>query len=206
MLKASRLQLVVVLALLVAAVVPTLWALSAGSTPADLALNFGTGMAGSLVTFVLITLVVERRSEAEARISREKDTLIEQMGSADNVTALRAVAKLRQRGWLADGSLKGVSFSRANLAGADLSGADLKRTDFSGANLSSANLQQATFYKALLLGADLENADLAGAYCIEANFSSANLTNAQFKGAFLANAVFTGARVAPDQLAAGWSY
>lgn len=105
--------------------------------------------------------------------------LINKLGSPENRCALEAVDQLRARGWLTDGSLKGIGLCRAELRDADLRKADLGGVDFHQANLqwtdltfadlrcaklTRANLQGANLRLANLTRADLFKADLHGAY------------------------------------------
>ena len=90
-------------------------------------LNFGTELAGAVVTFIMLQLLVGGRAR--------KEELIAQMGSDVRDVAVPAADELRRRGWLTDGSLIG-----ADLIGADLSGADLIWADLSGANLIGATV------------------------------------------------------------------
>ena len=81
-----------------------------------LLLNFGTEMAGAVVTYLLLELVIGRREEREAKLEAEKQQLeakkadlIAQMGSQVQDVAIAAVEELRRHGWLTDGSLRGAN-------------------------------------------------------------------------------------------------
>ena len=167
----------VLLILIVVALVSSLVALLWGNQEWDgLALNFGTEMAGALVTYGLLELVIRRREEREAK----KADLIAQMGSSVKDVAIAAAEELRRRGWLRDGSLTGATLARANLQGANLGGANLQGTNLSGANLQGAflvgaSLQGATLARANLQGADLFMANLQGAMLLGANLQEAVL-------------------------------
>jgi len=80
--------------------------------------NLASEGAGLSFTILVINALVAWQNE-----EREKRDPILQMGSPDNTFAKEAVRKLRVRGWLEDGSLRGTNLSRANLEGANLSGA-----------------------------------------------------------------------------------
>ena len=56
--------------------------------------------------------------------------LINKIYSLENKPSLEAVEELRIRGWLADGSLRGVALCQAQLEHSDLMGADLKECGF----------------------------------------------------------------------------
>lgn len=152
-----------------------------------LALNLGTELAGALVTYLLLELVVGRMERREAEREAEKKEceakkadLIAQMGSQVPDEAIRAIEELRRYGWLYDGSLQGANLVRANLPEVDLVGADLQR-----AILDEANLQGATLSAASLQGAALRGADLQWARLLRANLQEANLFDANLQRAVL---------------------
>lgn len=116
------------------------------------ALNLGTELVGAAVTYYLFGQVVGRREQQEKereaerqRLEDEKARLIAEMGSSVRDVAIAAAEKLRQRGWLEDGSL-------------------------SGAYLPEADLREAKLYKADLSKADLQRAKLGGATCARPNW------------------------------------
>jgi len=154
------------------------------------ALNFGTEMAGAVVTYLLLEIVLETR--------QRKETLIAQMGSMIRDVAVPAVDELRRQGWLEDGSLKGGHFSKANLEGANLDGANIQNARFELANLKEAilefaGLEGAIFEISNLEGADLERAKLEGACFNRANLQRARLWSAHLQGAELIEANLVGA-------------
>jgi uncharacterized protein YjbI with pentapeptide repeats len=146
----------------------------------ELWLNLGTELAGAVVTFVLIDLVLGARQRKEA--------VITQMGSDVRDVAVPAVDDLRREGWLKDGSLVGAELVGARLQGANLTGAHLQK-----ANFTLARLQGASLWLARLQGANLEFARLEGAVLIEANLEGAVLADANLEGARLTEANLTGA-------------
>ena len=151
-----------------------------------LALNLATELAGALVTYVLLQLVIGRREEEEAK----RTGLIAQMGSQVLGDAIRAVEELRRHGWLHNGSLQGANLEKANLEGADLVGANLQEAllrgvNLQGANLQMANLRGASLDQANLQGIDLSRANLERANLIWANLQRADLVGANLQGAFL---------------------
>jgi uncharacterized protein YjbI with pentapeptide repeats len=95
--------------------------------------------------------------------------LMNKLRSPDNKVVLQAVEELRVRGWLGDGSLRGVALCQAQLQGCDLMGANMSTIDLHQAQLTWAG---ANFSKADLTGADLYKANLRGAN---------NLTDEQLK-------------------------
>jgi len=102
---------------------------------------------------------------------------------------------LRERDWLLDGSMKGVSLRGADLRGVDFSAALLMDVDLDECNLSFADLSDADLENASLRDANLEGATLEGV-----NFSGVDLTNANFKMANCAAADFHDAEVTMEQL------
>ena len=158
--------------------------------------NFSTEMMGAIATFALFELVIEARKRTEDKqeaIDKEKTTLIIQMGSKDNATAITAVEQLHMNGWLEDGSLKGMVSDRPNLSDAHLWKANLSDVEWfeanlSGANLGEANLSDAHLFGSNLSGAEIDNANLSGANLSEANLKHADLSGANLSGTNLKHA------------------
>jgi hypothetical protein len=115
--------------------------------------------------------------------------LIKKLSSPENKRVLEAVAALRVRGWLSDGSLAGVPLCYCHLEGADLLGADLKGVDLhqahlEWADLSMADLSDAKLTRASLQGANLSETNLTGADLFKANLQGArNVSGAQLASA-----------------------
>jgi len=111
--------------------------------------------------------------------------LINKLRSPENRTALKAVEELRARGWLSDGSLRGIALCQAQLQGADLMNADFSDVDFHQAHLewsdlSMADLRRAKFTRATLYGVNFSQANLLRADMYKANLRDArNLTDDQ---------------------------
>lgn len=111
--------------------------------------------------------------------------LVAKLSSPENKRVLEALAELRARGWLGDGSLAGVPLCYSHMEGADLLGADLREVDLhqahlEWADLSMANLSGAKLTRANLQGANMSEADLTGADLFKANLLNAgNLGDAQ---------------------------
>jgi uncharacterized protein YjbI with pentapeptide repeats len=137
-------------------------------------------LAGALVTFVLIDLILGARQRKEALITR--------MGSDVRDVTVSAVEDLRGEGWLTDGTLRGVDLMGAHLRGADLGFAQLERAD-----LRFARLPQAVLAEAHLEGANLQDADLERAVLVETHLQRASLKFANLEGAVLVGANLTGA-------------
>ena len=104
--------------------------------------------------------------------------LINKIFMLDNKSTLQAVEELRVRGWLTDGSLRGVALCQAQMGNADLMGADLRNVDFHQANLEFADLR-----KARLNGAKLNRASLYRANFDQADLTYADLYKANLRGA-----------------------
>ena len=104
--------------------------------------------------------------------------LIRTMRSPENALVLEAIAELRARGWLEDGSLRGVMLCHAHLEGSDLTKANLREVDLhqahlEGSDLSLADLGSAKVTRACLRGANLSQTNLAGADLFKADLAEA---------------------------------
>ncbi len=124
-----------------------------------------------------------------------KRDLIKQMGSENNETALIAVDKLREKGWLTNGSLRDADLRDANLRGANLFGAYLTEAILNGVDLSNANLSNAYLIDTDLRNAELSHTDLSSADLSDANLSGADLRNANLRGANLFGADLSNANL-----------
>jgi hypothetical protein len=167
-----------------AAVSALLGALPIGDYGKGLALNLATELAGALITYGLLELVIGRMERREAKREAEKKEfeakkadLIAQMGSSVKDVAVAAAEELGRYGWLIDGSLRGADLREANLQGASLYNAKLE-----GVRLTWANLQEAYLGLANLRRADLGGANLQGAILTGANLQKANLFEANLQG------------------------
>jgi hypothetical protein len=107
------------------------------------------------------------------------------MRSPENKLVLDAIAELRARGWLEDGSLRGVMLCHAHLEGSDLYRANLSEVDLhqahmDGSDLGLADLRKTKLTRTSLRGVNLSQADLAGADLFKADLTdSRNLTDEQ---------------------------
>lgn len=104
--------------------------------------------------------------------------LVRKIRSPESKLVLEAVEELRARGWLEDGSLKGVVLCHAHLERADLCKAslidvDLHQAHLQEADLSMANLTNAKVTRANLQGANLSAANLRGADLFKADLRDA---------------------------------
>jgi hypothetical protein len=142
--------------------------------------NAAAEVASVAVAVLVMDSLNERRAEQQL-----KAQLIRELGSTDNRIALRAVRELRTRGWLRDGSLRGASLYKANLAGAMLHETDLQRAKLAKANLAGAFLVDADLQWAKLEGANLAGALLSGANLRGADLRGANLQETDLQGAIL---------------------
>jgi hypothetical protein len=115
--------------------------------------------------------------------------LIRKMRSPETKLVLEAIAELRARGWLEDGSLRGVMLCHAHLEGSDLYKANLREVDLhqahlEGSDLGLADLGSAKVTRANLRGANLSQANLDGADLFKTDLSDArNVTDEQLKQA-----------------------
>ncbi|GEM_PF-5269034 len=162
--------------------------------------NLSAGMAGTIITFLLLVLVVERRdklNDAQERFEieqREHLFLLKQAG--DNLQARQDVLnRMMARGLLVGIDLNGCNLEGVNLKDANLKSAKLRRAKLKGANLIGANLENAfatdaDFEDAIIVGANLEYASFRST-----RFNNANLTASNLRGAFLVGADFSSANL-----------
>lgn len=180
--------------------------------------DFYANVSSELLSIV-ITVVVLDRLQQRRQNAQDLQRLKALMASDENMITKIAVAELRARGWLEDGSLQGANLERANLQGARLrymnlqaaylDGANLQEADLSHTNLQKAfmmsanlqatnlkrsNLQAMVLDHAQLQGADLVFANLQAAGLIEAKLQGARLLGAKLQGACLVNANLQGAK------------
>ena len=111
-----------------------------------------------------------------------KTELINKIWGLENKYSLQAIEELRVRGWLADGSLRGVALCQAQLQDANLMEADLSNVDFHQANLDYADLRKAKlngvkFSRASLQGVNFDHADLNYADMYKVNLRGARNLN-----------------------------
>lgn len=147
--------------------------------------NLYTEFLSIVVTVLVLNTLTTLRAEA-----RQKEELIFQMGSDENVTARAAVKMLKHKSWLTDGSVKGADLRAANLKETDLRDANLEQADLRSvnleqANLRGANLEQANLDSANLSGVNLENANLEQAYMWNANLEGTSLVGANLERAYM---------------------
>jgi len=115
--------------------------------------------------------------------------LIYKLRSPDNKRVLQAVEELRVRGWLQDGSLRGVPLCHVHMQSVDLLSADLSNVDFHQANfenadLSMSNLSNSKLTRVNFQRANLSHTNFSGADMYKANLKEArNITDEQFKKA-----------------------
>lgn len=139
-----------------------------------MAMGFVNAIAGSLLTFLLIDLLLARQRDAERRESREQERRAELLarlrrGSLEQNRGV--VEQLRSAGWLRDGFLQDADFSAANLEEMDFEGADLRGALFVGAHLRRASFRNADVSTARFAHADLRGARFDGARTEGADFS-----------------------------------
>ncbi len=190
----ARLRWVVLCVLIAVALVSSLIALLSGSQWQDALLNFGTEMAGAVVTYALFELIIERRERekvGEKQLESRKAELIAQMGSSVRDVAIPATEELRRCGWLQDGSLKRANLGDGNLQGVPLWGASLQEAILVYANLEGAILTGTKLQGANLGGANLQEANLGGANLQGTTLVGANLQGANLRGANLQGAILT---------------
>ncbi len=141
----------------------------------DFVSDFVQRIRSEVVIAVIVVLAMWIFNDWRA-VQREKALLMTQLGSPDSGFAAEAARILRVRGWLTDGSLRGLFLVQANLHGAKL-----WRADLHGAELMEANLAEANLHKTDLSNAKLWEADLHGAELMEANLYKADLRKADLR-------------------------
>jgi hypothetical protein len=178
-------------------------------------LNLGPELIGAVVTYALFEMFLGRRmkeEEEKARLAEEtkneKQRLIQEMGSSVHDVAIAAVEKLRQHGWLGDGSLQGANLFGANLRDASLFGAYLRGANLAWANLRGVYLYDADLRDAWLIGAPLwgarldraklQDTKLMAADLREAKLAGANLEGANLRDAILDHALYDERTILPD--------
>ncbi|MGB1288840.1 MAG: pentapeptide repeat-containing protein [Aggregatilineales bacterium] len=170
--------------------------------------NFSTEMMGAIITFALFELVLGGQQRADAEKSQMESDLARLKGllaSEDAVMRKMAFAELQSRGWLKDGSLRGMNLEYVQLIGANLTKAQLGYANLTGSTLNDANLTGAWLKDANLTGSTLNDANLTKALLIGVNLTGTTLNNANLMGARLEyarlmnaqmnNANLTGARL-----------
>jgi uncharacterized protein YjbI with pentapeptide repeats len=134
------------------------------------ALNFGTEMAGAIVTYVLLEVVIGTR--------QKKQLLISQLTSKSIDVAINAIEEIVRNDWHRDGSLNNLRLFKVNLPGIEIDSASFENSDMREANLEDAVLRSANLRWAALQGANLIHTDLSFS-----DMSNAGLTNAVLMGA-----------------------
>jgi hypothetical protein len=129
--------------------------------------GMSTEMTGALIATILFGVVIgyleERDNKETLRNENIRALLMVDMGGLDNAEALHAVDRLRQYGWLTNGTLKDTPLIDANLANANLESAYLRGVIFTNAILTGADLRGANLRGAIFTGADLAGAQLDAA-------------------------------------------
>src|SRR5258708_24026355 len=111
--------------------------------------SYGINIYASLVSSFATVCFVEIFNRRRAR-RQYKQQLIDELGNINNSSAKSAAHYLGKRGWLKDGSLKGLAFDNANW----------QETLLHFANLVGASLSYVQAYKANLYCADLKGVSL----------------------------------------------
>lgn len=184
----SRLRFQVLIALLLLAILPSLWVLARNGDWDSFILNFSTEMGGAFVTFILIDQILgkrEKRDEEERERQLNRVDRVKRMSSEINAIARRAVEEFRDSRELFTGALHGISITGADLSNANLQGANLEGIHGVKSKLISANLQGVNFKVAFLIEAYLQNADLGDANLQGAFLSGSDLQGAKLTGANL---------------------
>lgn len=169
----------------------------------DFAQNFGTEMAGALVTFWLLDQILGERQqqiEAEERLRQAQASFRTQLRQATHSREDRQAIldEMRDRYLLRGANLRFLMLDWAQLQWADLNQvklreASLQTADLSQAELEKADLQGVNFKGAHLTGTVLVNANLRGTILYNADLSHALLMGVDLIGAILSHADLRGA-------------
>ena len=153
--------------------------------------DYSVHVSTDLIFVAITILIIDNLNKAEA-IKRERQDLIFQMGSANNVVATEAVRRLKGGDFWSN-SLQGKRFPGADLTKAELKEADLRNTDLDGTNLTEAKLEYAHLEGAVFIDTNLSRANLSNAHLENAKilvtikdlhiFEGANLNEVDLKGA-----------------------
>jgi|GEM_PF-599320 len=186
------------IAFLVVGVVLLVWGtlLEPPSTFRDFLLLHFSEWTPGLVTDGLLLLVVNHILRRH-----ERRRVVSQVGSLSNEFALDAVRRVRQEGWLADGTMVGADMERARLADADLSGGRLAGVNLTAADLKGASLHHVDLRGANLTAANLRRADLRWSDLTGARLRWADLRDALLDGAATEGADLRGAALDPRSAA-----
>jgi hypothetical protein len=180
-LRIERTEHIIVLALALIAVASIVVAAVTKPSPEDwgawvsaLAMNLASGIAASLLTFLLIDLMLANQREAESHETYERerrDRLLSSLRAGPLEENRSVLEQLRSAGSLKDGALHDADFTGANLEGLDFSAADLRGALFVGCCLRRASFRNADVSMARFSHADLRAARFDGAITKGADFT-----------------------------------
>jgi len=156
--------------------------------------DFYANGAAELASIAITVLIVDRLSEWRAE-RREKEQILSQISSNSNQFALEAIREAQNRGWLYNGTLQGITITRADLSGVNLFQADLAESIFYRANLSKSDMALADFRDAYIRSVSMKDSDLrhvnfVNTYLSRVQFDGSNLRDSQFTGAYLRRVSF----------------
>ena len=184
-------------------------------------LNVYTEFLGVMATVLFLDVWYQHRDKIRGK-QELKSRLLQDVISPINSTAIDAIHRIDQMGWLNDANglltgktffdvnwenadltfanLENTGFANARLAGAKFTGANLNGVtiiegNFEGANLWSATLDNSKLPRACLSGADLLMASLTNADLRQANFANATCVLANFQNANLGYATLEGVQL-----------
>lgn len=159
--------------------------------------NIATDLTSISITVLIIDTLYRLQS-----IRKEKEELVLQLGSTNNLFALEALRMIKSKRWgyKADSTINGAFLANANLQTSDLSTMNLMECDLSNSNLVDALLNSTTLSYTKLIFADLSNVKLNYASLDHANLVGSNLTNieadeANFSGANLNRTILESAKL-----------
>lgn len=164
------------------AVITTIWSVIRTGDYEGLALNFGTEMAGAIITYLLLEIFIGT--------NQKRQLLISQLTSKSIDIAINAIEEIVRNDWHADGSMNNAFLGKLNLPSAEIHFANFENSELVESNFKNANLYRSNLQWALLQRADFTNADLSFsrfsyADLIDCNLSYANLFHADFSRSHL---------------------
>lgn len=172
--------------------------------------NIGTGLLGSLITYLLLESIIGHRKEKinvqrqmEDRIAEVERRRLEQQivaiyelkSSQSNVAKQNILNKMRDLDLLRGATLSNLDLSEMDLSEARLTNARFVNVSFVNANLQHAQLDYSYFEKTRLIGASLKNTNLNMAEMVDVDMTDCTLRDAQIVAADMSMVILRGARL-----------
>ena len=172
------------------AIITTTWSVIRTGDWEGLALNFGTEMAGAIITYLLLEIFIGT--------NQKRQLLISQLTSKSVDISTNAIEEIVRNDWHVDGSMSNTFLGKLNLPSAEINLANFENSELVEANFKDASLyrsnmqwallQRANFTNADLSFSDLSYADLIDCILINVNLFHANLFRSHLGSANLIHA------------------